>query len=154
MEAPQPASSADPATSAAPAGRWMRAGVVACGCALAAAAVHVAVNDPSAEGARFLPCMFHRTTGLWCPGCGLTRGAHALFQGDVPSALGHNLFTPLALVGIVLAWGVWALRSFGRQVRSPIDRMPDTWARVLLVSVIVYGVLRNIPVAPLTALAP
>ena len=121
---------------------------------MAAAAVHVAVNDPSAEGARFLPCVFHRTTGLWCPGCGLTRGAHALFQGDVQGAFGYNLFTPLAVVGIVLAWGVWTLRSFGHHVRSPIDRMPDTWARVLLVGVIVYGVLRNIPVAPLTALAP
>lgn len=144
----------DPTGRPLPASGWMRAGAVACGCALAAAAVHVAVNDPSAEGSLFLPCVFHRTTGLWCPGCGLTRGAHALFRGDVAGALSYNLFTPLALVGIVVAWAVWALRSFGREVRSPVDRMPDTWARALLVGVIVYGVLRNIPVAPLSALAP
>jgi putative ABC transport system permease protein len=70
-----------------------------------------------------------------------------LIEAVVLSAFG-------GLVGIAIAWGVWALRSFGREVRSPVDRMPDSWARALLVAVVVYGVLRNIPVAPLSALAP
>ena len=28
-----------------------------------------------------MPCMFHKVTGLYCPGCGGTRAAAALFQG-------------------------------------------------------------------------
>lgn len=131
-----------------------RIAAVACGCALAAGAVYVALNDPAAEGSRFVPCVFHTTTGLWCPGCGITRGTHQLLRGDLPAALGHNLFTPLAVAAVVIAWVVWALRSFGRAVRNPVDRMPDMWARALLVGVIVYGVLRNIPVSPFSALAP
>lgn len=131
-----------------------RVAAVACGCALAASAVYVAVNDPAAKGSRFLPCVFHATTGLWCPGCGITRGVHQLLRGDLAAALGHNLFTPLVVVAIVVAWSVWALRAFGRSLRSPIDRMPDRWAQVLLGCVIVFGVVRNIPIGPFTALAP
>lgn len=131
-----------------------RVAAVACGCALAAGALYTALNDPSEPGNRFIPCVFHRMTGLWCPGCGLTRGTHALLTGNPIEALGYNLFTPLALVGIVIAWAVWALRCWGRAVRSPIDRMPARWGTVLLIAVITFGVLRNLPFAPLRALAP
>lgn len=140
-------------TAPKPSGR-ARAAAVAGGLALAAAAGYVAVNDPAAEGSRFVPCVFHTTTGLWCPGCGITRGTHQLLRGDLPAALGHNLFTPLVVAAIVTAWAVWALRSFGRSVRNPVERLPDMWARALLVGVIVYGVVRNIPVMPFAALAP
>lgn len=131
-----------------------RLAVVACGCALAGAAVYTALNEPGAPGSRFLPCAFHRVTGLWCPGCGLTRGTHALFTGHPVEALGYNLFTPLALVGIVLAWATWALRCWGRAVRSPFERMPERWGQGLLVLVLVYGVVRNLPFAPFHSLAP
>jgi hypothetical protein len=131
-----------------------RLAAVGCGCLLAGAAVYTAMNEPGAAGSRFLPCAFHRTTGLWCPGCGLTRGAHALFTGHPLEALGYNLFTPLALVGIVVAWGTWALRCWGRQVRDPIARIPARWGRVLLVAVLVFGVARNLPFDPFRSLAP
>lgn len=131
-----------------------RLAAVACGCALAGAAVYTALNDPGEPGSRFIPCAFHRVTGLWCPGCGLTRGTHALFTGHPIEALGYNLFTPLALVGIALAWAVWAMRCWGRTVRSPIERMPARWGTALLAVVLVYGVLRNLPFAPFDALAP
>lgn len=131
-----------------------RLGTVACGAALASAAVYTAVNDPGRPGARFIPCAFHRLTGLWCPGCGLTRGTHALFNGDPLAMLSYNVFTPLVLAGIVVAYGVWALRAWGHQVRNPIDRLPAAWGRVLLVGMVAYGVVRNIPLGPLRALAP
>lgn len=131
-----------------------RVAAVACGCALAGAAVYTALNDPGAPGSRFIPCAFHRATGLWCPGCGLTRGTHALLNGHPLAALGYNLFTPLALVGIVLAWAVWALRCWGRDVRNPVDRLPTRWSTVLLIVVVAYGVVRNIPLAPFRVLAP
>jgi hypothetical protein len=132
----------------------VRAAPVACGCALAAVAGFVATHDPAAAGSRFPGCAFHQITGLWCPGCGLTRGTYQLLHGHVGAALGYNVFTPLALIAIVAAWFGWLRSSWGAR---PL-RLPASAARRLAVAmpilIIAYGVLRNLPVAPLRALAP
>lgn len=36
------------------------------------------------------PCAFRTVTGWACPGCGLTRAAHALLHGDVARAFSLN----------------------------------------------------------------
>ncbi len=38
------------------------------------------------------PCMFHRLTGLNCPGCGGTRAVQALLRGDWYAAWHFNMF--------------------------------------------------------------
>jgi hypothetical protein len=133
---------------------------------LAAGAALVAANDPSATGSRFPACTFRTWTGLWCPGCGLTRATHELFQGNIGAALGHNLFVPIALVGIVLAWWAWFASAWGvRFMPQPIvgfvgtpgssrRRRSDRALWSLFALLMLYGVLRNIPVEPFTALAP
>ena len=134
---------------------WLRRGLpIACGCATAGLAAVVAWNDPSAANSHFPPCVFRATTGLWCPGCGLTRGLHQLFNGHVAAALSYNLFIPLAVVAAVLGWWSWLRSSWDRQ---PL-KLPDWLMRPLVwglpVAIVVYGVLRNIPAAPFDALAP
>jgi hypothetical protein len=131
-----------------------RVAPIATGCALAAAGAYVALNDPSAAGSRFPSCVFRETTGLWCPGCGLTRGMHSLFTGDLPAALSFNVFTPVAAVLIVAMWWWWTSRAFGVQRPSPLARAPGAAWFVLAAVVVLYGVLRNIPLEPLRALAP
>ena len=50
--------------------------------------------DPTKSN--FLPvCPLFSLTGFACPGCGLTRGFHALFHGDIMTALGYNALIPL-----------------------------------------------------------
>ncbi len=93
-------------------------------------------------------------TGLWCPGCGLTRGAYQLLHGHVGAALGYNIFTPLVLVAIVAVWFAWLRVSWGAiPIRVP-KRAARSLALILPVLVVGYGVLRNLPVAPLRSLAP
>jgi hypothetical protein len=124
------------------------------GAALGAAGVYTALNDPAAKGAHFPGCAFHAFTGLWCPGCGLTRGAHQLLTGHPMAALGYNIFVPLALAGIVFAWWNWTRAAWGRrELVYPhwVRRAISTAVPALLV---VYGVLRNIPAAPFRSLAP
>ncbi|MEQ1703052.1 MAG: DUF2752 domain-containing protein [Ilumatobacteraceae bacterium] len=136
------------------AGLLGRIAPVACGCALAATAGIVARFDPAAANSRFPACQFRAITGLWCPGCGLTRGFHQLFNGHVLSALSYNVFIPLVLVAVVGAWWSWLRTSWGRPgIRWPrrAMRLTIVW---LPVAIVVYGVLRNIPAAPFTALAP
>lgn len=141
---------------AAPSRRGLlgRAAPIACGCALAAAAGVVARFDPASANSRFPACQFREMTGLWCPGCGLTRGFHQLFNGHLLSALGYNLFIPLVLVATVAAWWSWLRTSWGHPgVHWPrrLSRVTAVWLPITLVA---YGVLRNIPSAPFTALAP
>lgn len=140
--------------SVAPTSMWRKVAPVATGCALAGAAALVTLYDPAAEGSLFPACTFRAATGLWCPGCGLTRGFHQLFNGSLLSALQYNLFVPLVLVAVVAAWWSWVRTSWGR----PALRMPRRLVRPLAIGVplalIVYGVLRNVPVAPFSALAP
>lgn len=114
----------------------------------------VAVADPAAEGSRFPPCLFHVSTGLWCPGCGLTRATHHLLRGDVPAALATNVFTPLVIAAIVAAWWAWLRRAAGRPTPTPAERLPARAVPLLAATFVVYGVARNLPFAPFDALAP
>ncbi len=136
-------------------GIWQRRVLpLACGCALAGAAAVVALNDPSAPGSRFPPCAFRALTGLWCPGCGLTRGFHQLFNGDISSALSYNVFVPLVLVAVVASWWGWVRSGWGRSAIAWPPVIRQRAAVLVPVALVVYGVLRNLPFTPLRALAP
>jgi Protein of unknown function (DUF2752) len=140
---------------AATTGWKQRVAPIVCGCALAGAAAVVALNDPAAAGSRFPACLFHSTTGLWCPGCGLTRGFHQLFNGNLGSALSYNLFVPFVLVAVVVSWLGWTLGAFGRPVPWRHRVVGGRWLTVGVPAVLLlYGVVRNIPAAPFRALAP
>ena len=99
------------------------------------------------------PCLFHLATGLYCFGCGSGRAVHALTNGDVIKALDLN---PLAVIFLpylfyeFISFGISAF--FGR--RLPVV-YPPAWALWGLLGVIIlFGVARNIPVYPLSVLAP
>lgn len=131
-----------------------RAAPIACGGALAASAAFLATHDPGAAGSRYPTCVFHQMTGLWCPGCGLTRGTYQLLHGHVGAALGYNIFTPLALTAICAVWFSW-LRASWSGVPMHVPARAARWSTVVLpVLVVGFGILRNLPVAPLRALAP
>ena len=134
--------------------RRMQVASLATGAALAGAAALVAFNDPSAPGSRFPACGFHATTGLWCPGCGLTRATHHLLTGDIAAALSSNVFTPFVLAAIVATWATWTLGTFGREVRNPILRLPAWSGTALVVLLVAFAVARNLPGDPWQALAP
>ena len=133
---------------------WRRAAPIVCGCLALGAAAVVARFDPAAAGSRFPACQFKAITGLWCPGCGLTRGFHQLFTGHPISAMQYNIFVPLVLLAMVIAWWSWFRASWGRQRLQLPAWAPRALALYLPIAVVLYGVLRNIPTAPFIALAP
>ncbi|MGZ4680319.1 MAG: hypothetical protein ACXV4D_09135, partial [Ilumatobacteraceae bacterium] len=61
---------------------------------------------------------------------------------------------PVAIVAIAIVWLGWVRVSWG----APPWRLPPRAARWLAITtpalLLIYGVLRNVPVAPLRALAP
>jgi len=89
------------------------------------------------------PCPFHLLTGLYCPACGATRALHQLAQGNFTAALRLN-----ALVVIVL---------FGGGISAAYRRRPELpgwFLQILLATIGVFGIMRNIPLFPCTLLAP
>src|SRR5215203_7501654 len=73
-----------------------RAAALACVAAMSALGFTVWFFNPTTAG--FFPvCPFYSMTGLACPGCGMTRGLHALLHGDVLTALDYNLLLPAIL---------------------------------------------------------
>lgn len=125
--------------------RWAIAAPIACGCAIIGAAAYVTLNDPAAAGTHLPACPLYQLTGLWCPGCGLTRATHALLRGDLGAAFGFNLFFPLFLGGIVFGWLAWFRRSLGRPPRLAVSRLP-MWVPIAAgVALIGFGVVRNLP---------
>jgi Protein of unknown function (DUF2752) len=109
---------------------------------------YVALRNPTSGG--FLPCPFHAITGLWCPGCGMTRALHSLTHGNVAGALSSNLFLPVVIVVVGWAWLAWAVPAV-----PSITRVVPSWVWTALIGLaLVFAVLRNLPVPALQALAP
>ena len=98
---------------------------------------------PGSPGAQRLPkCLFHEWTGLYCPGCGGTRALYALLHGDLKTSLHDNpLLIPAGLTAAAL-------------IVKPRIALRRPVVVAIIVIVVGFTVLRNIPCEPFTALAP
>jgi hypothetical protein len=120
--------------------------IAAGGLSLGLTAGVVGAVDPETSGA-YPVCPFRALTGLACPGCGSLRALHDLVHGSPMSALDHNALFVVALV-------VAALLSTRAFVRPEPLVMPPWLPRAVLVGLVVWTVLRNLPMAPFAVLAP
>ena len=98
-------------------------------------------------------CPFRALTGLHCPGCGILRALHQLLRGDLLAALGLN---PLIILSLPFAgYGLLSIASAHLTRRQlPNIRIPHYFVCILVGVVILFWILRNIPVYPFSVLAP
>lgn len=117
----------------------------------AMAALAGAYFDPASAG--FFPqCPLHAMTGLNCPGCGLTRGFHALFHGDVLTALHFNALLPVyALILGYLLVAMFLIAVRGRGLSFKIFPAYALW--IFLAASLIFGIVRNFPFYPFNLLA-
>ena len=110
--------------------------------AVAAAFAYVGTVDPNEPG-HYPVCPLLRITGIYCPGCGGLRSAHAVVHGDLGTALGANAVAVIGYLVLAVVWTVWVVRSIqGRPVR--IDPRPSLmWTLGALL--LVFTVVRNLP---------
>ena len=115
------------------------AGVLA---AVAAAFAYVGTVDPNEPG-HYPVCPLLRFTGLYCPGCGGLRSAHAFVHGDVLAALHANAPATLGYLGFAVLWTVWVVHAV-RGLPLRIDPRPGlVWSLGALL--LVFSVVRNLP---------
>lgn len=108
--------------------------------------------EPTKAG--FFPvCPLYSLTGLACPGCGLTRGFHALLHGDIVTALDFNALIPV----FVLLFGFFFLSLVSVMYRGKgFVRLSESpkFLFGFLVLLLAFGVVRNVPFYPFTYLFP
>jgi Protein of unknown function (DUF2752) len=97
-------------------------------------------------------CMFYKTTGLLCPGCGTLRATHQLLHGHVEAAFRFNALIVSSLP--LVAWGcVRAARN--RAANQPaLAWIRPAWLWLGLVILLLFAILRNLPGASHYWLAP
>lgn len=103
----------------------------------------------------FLFCPFNRLTGLYCPGCGMTRAAHELIHFNILNGIRDNALIVL-LIGPGIAYCVfreYINYIFDRRL-LPAPRISNWMIIVLVTLIISFTILRNIPMTPFIYLAP
>lgn len=120
---------------------------------LAATTLVAAVGYFNPTTAGFFPaCPFHALTGLNCPGCGLTRGFHALLQGDVLSALHFNALIPFySLIFLYLFVSLGLILITGRGLNFRLFSPAVIYGFLALT--LIFSVVRNLPFYPFNLLA-
>ena len=112
------------------------------GTAILGAGAVIFFFDPNRHG--FYPvCLFHKLTGLNCPGCGTTRAFYALLHGHLLLALHDNALFVFMLAVLT----IWGTRFLFRRMRNQ-PATPDVAPKYLwmfLAMAVVFGVLRNFP---------
>lgn len=113
----------------------------------------VAYFDPSAS--HFFPvCPLYAMTGIACPGCGLTRGYHALFHGDIATAMHFNALIPLySLLFGYLFVSLVLMAATGKGLSFSAFQKPWLLWSVMALA-LVFAVLRNLPFYPFNLLYP
>lgn len=84
-----------------------------------------------------IPCIFYKITNLYCPGCGITRAIISLLKLNIYQAVRYNsliILFPFLLINYIYTY-----------VFNGKKKVPQFIWIIILVIVILYGVLRNIP---------
>nr|WP_137994745.1 DUF2752 domain-containing protein [Streptomyces vilmorinianum] len=116
---------------------------------VAAAFAYVGTVDPNEPG-HYPVCPLLRFTGVYCPGCGGLRSAHAFVHGELGTAFGANA---LAVVGyglFAVVMALWLVRAV-RGVPMRLAISPAWWWGIGAVLAL-FTLVRNLPFG--SALAP
>ncbi|GGZ54602.1 membrane protein [Streptomyces inusitatus] len=114
-----------------------------------AAFAYVGAVDPNEPG-HYPVCPLLSLTGLYCPGCGGLRSAHAFVTGDWAAALGANAVAVAGYLVFAVVWVIWLIHAV--RARPLRLSLAPAWWWSLGVAALLFSVVRNLPFG--SALAP
>ena len=91
----------------------------------------------------YIPCLFHKVTGLYCPGCGITRMIVSMFKGEFYQAFRYNMVM-FVLFPFFIFFIVDYLFSVIRKKDALFRKIPSIILYILIGILILFAVLRNI----------
>lgn len=101
------------------------------------------------------PCLFYELTGLYCFGCGAGRAFLALLRFDIPLAFRNNpllfCFAPFLIYGFLKYYIAFV---FSRDLLPLPAIRSRAFGIGIILLLVAFMILRNIPVFPFTLLAP
>ena len=96
-----------------------------------------------------IPCVFHEVTGLYCPGCGISRMLISILKFDFYQAFRYNplLFIMLPFAFLLIINHIYSMINKKQSLYKKINN--KVWI-ILCVVLIIYGIVRNIyvPLSP------
>ncbi|GHF62921.1 hypothetical protein GCM10018787_08760 [Streptomyces thermodiastaticus] len=111
--------------------------------AVAAAFAYVGTVDPNEPG-HYPVCPLLHFTGLYCPGCGGLRSAHAVAHGDLIAALHDNALAVAGYAVFAVGWVLWTAAAVrGRPASRLVPSTAQLWCAGVLAAV--FTVVRNLP---------
>lgn len=110
--------------------------------------------DPSQNKGAFLRCPSNLIFGINCPGCGAQRALHYLLHLDFLSALQSNILFVISfpfVLYILLNYFVMKWNGIKKTIPFITNKVVIIG---LLIVIILFGIIRNIPSYPFTLLSP
>ena len=135
-------------------GLWLRWLLVLLGCGLVLGLFSVLRHFPPETSTGYWRCPLHEHTGLFCAGCGGTRALSRLCRGDLLGALRMNCLVVLLLLPALAYTLLSCLFRFLHGAYLPWPRVSARMMLGVIIVIVLFGVLRNIPVMPFSYLAP
>ena len=92
-----------------------------------------------------LVCIFNKISGLYCPGCGMTRAVFSLMELDFYQAFRYNIFSIL-LLPILFIYGVSSSYAWIFNKKNLLEKkIPTVFWIIVIVLMLTYGIIRNLP---------
>jgi len=108
--------------------------------------------DP-ANSPVFPKCIFHATTGYYCPGCGSQRAIHSLLHLNFMGVVKSNfLFLPAGLLIVYHYSRCFINKKLNWKLPNIFYFKNTPW--IILGVIIVFWILRNLSFNPFVLLAP
>lgn len=112
---------------------------------------HLNLNQ---KGNPLLQCGLRTWTGFYCPGCGGQRAVHYYLHGQFLNGIRQNIMS-LVLIPILMYYFFFFLRTLITGKPAPKTFIDSArFGKILLILLLLFTVLRNIPKEPFSLLAP
>ena len=90
----------------------------------------------------FIPCLIHKITGLYCPGCGISRMLISIFHFDFYQAYRYNPWLFILLILFIL---YQILKLITSKLSTKELKLNNYFYIGILIFTLAFGILRNLP---------